>query len=234
MSNYADTGGDSLSARRERSSQIPADACFACAYGLWVQVDSFVEAAYFRRTEVEDELWVGTTKVLLTGNYDLETVSAEDFSPDKLVNVQRVCCLPKQGDQFAACLSLLGSHFRAEIGFAWPEEFLVAGIIDQGSFDSLVAEIKQELEENERQARLLTDAPILAAARDLGLPPQPTGRSSTGWYMSCPGRNHVLLLDAESNTFTCPRCKRKGGIEELKAFVQERKSRWAGTTADEG
>ncbi|MCX8033418.1 MAG: hypothetical protein N3B14_08560 [Thermoleophilia bacterium] len=233
MSYCDDNGGDSSSAKHGGDSQIPADACFACAYGLWVQVDSFVEAAYFRRTEVEDELWVGTTEVLLVCDYDLETLCADDFAPAKLVNVKHVCSSPRQGDQSTACLRLLGSHLRAQVGFAWPECFLVAGIVDRPSFENLVAQIKQEIDETEHQARLLGDAPILAAAQDLGCSPQPTGRSSTGWYMSCPGRNHVVFLDAKSNTFTCPWCKRKGGVEELKAFVQERRSRWAKTTPDE-
>ena len=45
--------------KAEKTASLPEDARFACAYELNLVVDQFDEAAFLRRTETTDELWIG-------------------------------------------------------------------------------------------------------------------------------------------------------------------------------
>jgi hypothetical protein len=88
--------------------------------------------------------------------------------------------------------------------------------------DSLVGRIKNEYQENRQKARE-RETEIIKVARELGLSPYSTGTGPDYWQASCPRRNHRLYINAAENSFGCGWCKRKGAVEELRAFVKERR-----------
>jgi hypothetical protein len=64
---------------------------------------------------------------------------------------------------------------------------------------------------------------ILAAARAVGLRPEPVGTGVGNWVAGCPGRSHTLMLRPRSEQFGCGYCKVKGGPELLAEFVARRR-----------
>jgi hypothetical protein len=202
----------------EENASLPNDAHFACSYELNLVVEQFVETAFFRRTETTDELWVGAGGIA-DGN-----ASAKGPEGLTLSHIGRVFASPTKGEKVAACLKLMELFFRARRGFEWPDRFLAPGIIGKFAFDSLIGRIENESKENRRKAQS-AETQIVTVARGLGLSPQPTGDSPSHWSARCPETNHVLFIDAAENSFGCGWCRRKGGLEELRAFVEERKHR---------
>ena len=92
----------------------------------------------------------------------------------------------------------------------------------------MVRKIEKELDENKQKARE-AETEIIKVARELGLSPEPTGEGPSYWFARCPGKihgktgNHVFFINAATNSFGCGWCHRKGGVEELRAFVMEGK-----------
>ena len=207
--------------KAEKTEHFPDDARFACAYEIHPVVEYFAVATFLRRTETIDELWIGAT-------VNDRTFSAEDFKRVGLWGIGRVFAITRNGDELTACLKLIELLFRARHGFEWPEAFLVTGIVDESSFTSMVRKIEKELDENKQKARE-TETAIIEVARNLGLSPKPTGEGPSHWFARCPGKihgktgNHVLFINAAEDSFGCGWCRRKGGVEELRAFVRERK-----------
>jgi len=206
-----------------KETRLPGDARLACGYELYLVVDWFDEAAFFRRTEKTDELWIGS------GDSSPErSVAADgkafagDFEAEKLSNMGCVYAVRRKGDERTACLRLLERLFRARVGFAWPDRFAAPGIVDRSGFENLVGRIEEELKANREKSRSRKTG-IIMVARKLGLLPQPTGTDPGFWQTRCPGTGHPLYINAAVNEFGCGWCRRKGGIKELRAFVNERK-----------
>jgi hypothetical protein len=209
----------------DKATSLPDDARFACAYQLYVVVESFDETAYFRRTKTTDELWIGTGEYSPTRDGVTDgTTSPQYFERAKLTHIGCVFAVPRKGEELFACLNLLELLFRARYGFYSPDGFVASGIVDKSAFDSLVGRIEHELKENRQEARE-GETEIIKVARELGLSPQPTGHGSSHWAARCPEMNHQLFIDAAENSFGCGYCKRKGTVEELRAFVKERTER---------
>jgi len=181
------------------TERLPTDASLICSYDSDFGLDSHEVAAYFRRTTNRDELWLkGSSK---TG-----------------------CAYtsPSQDTAHSASLRLLGRLYRAIVGFEWPAEFISPGLINKPSFTKLVRQIERELDDN-RQKALKNRTEIILVAKELGLSPRPTGKSRDLWASNCPGTSHFLYLSSTGNSFGCGWCKRKGGPEDLRVFVDERK-----------
>jgi len=206
-----------------KDTRLPGDARLACAYELYLVVDWFDEAAFFRRTEKADELWIGSGDSSPERSDDAdETACAGDFEAEKLSDIGCVYTVRRKGDERVACVRLLERLFRARVGFAWPDRFVAPGIVDRSGFENLVGRIEKELNVNREKARS-RETGIVRAARELGLFPQPTGTGPGLWQVRCPGTGHPLYINAAVNEFGCGWCRRKGGIKELRAFVNERK-----------
>jgi TPR repeat protein len=203
--------------KAEKTEHIPDDARFAGAYEIFMPVDWFAVATFLRRTETTDELWVGDT-------VSDRAFSAEDLKRAELWGIGRLFAIKRKGDELTACLKLIELLLRAGCGL-FPDAFLVAGIVKESSFTSIVRKIEKERDENKQRAQEGTE--IIKVARKLGLSPKPRGPDHYYWLARCPGKNgktgnHSLLICAAKNSFDCGHCKRKGGVEELRAFVTER------------
>ena len=100
------------------------------------------------------------------------------------------------------------------------------GLVHAEEWGAQVEEFAQEIAANHRAAREAiagTPSPIIDTARELGLGPVPHGSSATDWQAGCPGTNHPLYISTISNEWGCGWCRRKGGGDELRAFVRERR-----------
>ena len=185
------------------SVALPQGANFVCSYYVDVVVDRFKETTYFRRTSIRDELWI-------------ESGEAEDY-------FRSGCAVsaPSKGGIRPACLELLKILFRARVGFEWPSNFIFGGIVKEREFTRLLRGIENDLAKNSEKARQ-RETEIIKLARELKLYPEPTGTGPDYWHAKCPGGNHPVYINAADNQFGCGWCKRKGGPEELRAFVTER------------
>lgn len=205
----------------EDGATLPDEVRFACSYELFVAFEWFDEAAFFRRTETTDELWTGSGGCSVNRTSRQGTAYAEPSARATLSDIGCVYAVPRRDQESISCLSLLDRLFRARVGFYWPERLIVAGIIEKSAFDGLVGRLTDEVDDNAREAGA-RETEIVRAARELGLSPRPSGTGPDHWYANCPGKNHPLYITAAVNSFGCGWCRRKGGVEELRAFVEER------------
>lgn len=211
-----------------QTERLPNDVVFACAYDLDLGVDVFQAALFFRRANQHDELWTGE----LT-SFSTEDIAGVHNTPkvevhDGVIGLGCVQRAPSKGEKLAACLSLLERYLWGCVGFAWPTGFLVGGLIREDQFKEVVECVEKKRQENKKRARQ-SETEIISVARELTLHPKPLGIGPDAWLANCPGKNHRLLITAAPNSFGCPWCKRKGGPEELRAFVKERREQGRGT-----
>ena len=192
--------GKGISAKAPPADQLQ----LACFYEANIGIGEFDEAVYLHRSATHDELWTR--------------------DPD----VQKEPCLsvraPRGGTAAAAALRLFRHLVRSRAGFAWPARWGQGGLIDQATFrqtvDGVEAGLKRNTDEAERR-----ESSIVRTARRLKLSPEPSGTSPTAWRATCPGTNHTLMIGTESKSFGCGYCRRKGGPEELEAFVADRRAK---------
>lgn len=63
------------------------------------------------------------------------------------------------------------------------------------------------------------DNPLIQYCESKGLQPEPEGLPNN-WQANCPsGGQHHIMISTASNQWGCGYCKKKGGLEELKEFV---------------
>jgi len=211
--------------KSDNTKSLPGDALFVCAYDLNIGMEIIEEAAFFRRTETTDELWIVDGFILSTIKRILKgTASLEDLGTADIMGMGCALAVPKGTEQLSSCLDLLDHLFRARVGFDWPQGFLAAGIINKSAFNGLVKQIENELKTNAAKTKE-TETEIIKVARELGLYPRPTGKGPNSWQASCPETNHPLYINSAENAFGCGWCGRKGSVQELRAFVEERKKR---------
>jgi hypothetical protein len=231
MNDHTHAFADPWLKKAEEGARLPDDARFACAYELFVSFEHFDEAAFFRRTETTDEPWTGAGAYPPARAGTDQAGSAEDFERANLSHIGCVYAAARKGEESTSCLSLLDRLFRARVGFYWPAGFLAAGVVDEPAFTSLVGQIRHEFDDNSQMARE-AETEIIKVAVERGLSPKPTGEGPNSWYAACPGGNHVLFISAATNSFGCGWCKRKGAIEELRAFGEEHKDGRTSREAD--
>jgi hypothetical protein len=217
--------GDPFFKQSKGSRKLPKNLRFVCAFELDIGIDRIDQAAFLRKTAERDELWITEADGLLMLADITDEYVAREYD-GRIVDYGSGCVFAASpiDDELSASLNLLDHLFRAWVGFYWPTKLLAAGIVKEADFNKLVAQIDGELKDNEEKARH-NETEIIRVARELGLNPQPTGTRPTYWQASCPHTNHPLYIDSAKNSFGCGWCRRKGGAEELRAFVKERRDR---------
>ena len=117
---------------------------------------------------------------------------------------------------------------RTLVRARWP--FEVAGPLEkdgsitrpvwQRELDALDAEHDASARDAE-QAQEKAPSPLIACAKSLRLNPRPSGEAPHQWTARCPRGNHPIFISTRSETFGCPWCRRKGGVDVLTAFAAE-------------
>lgn len=203
---------------------IPWKAMFVCAHELQIRFGEVEEALYYHDGKHREELWSMETGAplnhhLLKRAHNLYRAQAiEGSTPRRLVWREKKCRAA------VGCLDLLRQLVVARVGHLWPLGFLAGGSIKEPEYLELVEAIRAGIDENRVLAREQASW-IIHAARDLRLNPEPEGTAPHRWWANCPGTGHRLMISSGSDSFGCGFCGRKGGVEELKAFVMERRSK---------
>ena len=67
--------------------------------------------------------------------------------------------------------------------------------------------------------------PLISYMIQQKLNPKPTGFNENSWIAKCPsGGNHFLQVVTNTEKWGCGYCKRKGGLQELKNWIIEKKN----------
>ncbi len=202
----------------DQYKMIPEDAVFACAYFVFMNPIEFVEAAYFRRTAEQDELWVASWNYEFDGGLPDYSIREQFDSFGCLVTT------PRHGNEASACRILLTHLFRSRVGFSGPWHFEQSGFVSKAHYQGIKDSLEHELAQYAQAARA-NRSEIVHAAEELGLYPEPTGKGPYSWRANCPGTSHPIWIDTEKNIFGCPWCRKKGDSDELRAFVKERRAK---------
>ena len=138
--------------------------------------------------------------------------------------------MPRSGTFDESLIELLGGFFSTPAGAPGDIDHLIAtGYINKAHFRTLLERVKcyREKERLEREAfskqAYENETEIIHVARELGLNPEPAGIGPIQWYANCPGTGHTLMITTSNDDFGCGYCRVKGGIDELRAFVAERR-----------
>ena len=201
MSANQDIYFDPFLKKNEGDTAVPSDAQFLCGFVLGLSIDNVPESAYVRHTETHCELWIES-----------------EYCRGVAVAV------PKTSSVTPSPSVLMDLHFRSIIGYAWPESFEKAGLMTEAEYTAIINTIKAE-REAAREAAQKTRTEIIDLAEELGLHPRPTGGGENQWAANCPGTNHHLFIVSSTSSFGCGYCCRKGGPDELRTFVEDRRKR---------
>ncbi|MGJ8762053.1 MAG: hypothetical protein ACSHXA_16030 [Polaribacter sp.] len=97
-------------------------------------------------------------------------------------------------------------------------------IFTQLEFDKIISDIKTPKTIEKAKATQKT-TPLITFLEQQQLHPKPTGFNENSWTVNCPSEgNHFIQVVTINDQWGCGYCKRKGGVEELKKWLQEIKS----------
>jgi hypothetical protein len=98
-----------------------------------------------------------------------------------------------------------------------------AGLLSKGHIWAIISSVCLEMDETKNENEFWREATIVTKAAHLGLALQASHFSRETWIACCPGANHTLELQPKRNLFYCGYCRVGGGIDELYAFVAQRR-----------
>jgi hypothetical protein len=194
-------------------------------YGVFVQFEEFPEALFIRQESAG--LWqLWTISTLPDSDMDelLRRHTARDPSWRKLASSFGLV-LAGTGVSSAseAAHTLVKKLLWARLGYCWPEGPFQGGLLASEQLWAIVSDFQRDVASGHANAMAAENrrpTPIVVAARELGLSPQPAGHDPMAWTATCPtGRNHRLMISAEANEFGCGYCRVKGGPDGLRRFV---------------
>ncbi len=180
------------------------------------------EAAFLCTVEVPGDLVMDKDEVTLhlhrADGSDTLWITSSCGGPDA------VGSLPTEGSLGSAGLRLVEAAMHSAWHFGTPQDAFTPGLLTKDQILGAWSRVQAEDERLREEAIALTgDRPIVALARELRLAPEPSGTGPASWYANCPGGHHHIYIQAESGEFGCGYCKRKGGVEELRAFAATRR-----------
>jgi len=185
------------------SKPIPKTAEYIGLAEMDCHADTYEARLYFRRARKKDELWA---------------------TPD-LGGTGCVASCLKHGKPLEGALRVLAIHLASMGGFTFARSITEAGTRLAGHGDAMRKALSDALHTNRNSVKDDGAEPeIVAAARKLGLHPEPTGNGPSQWQAQCPGRGHQLDIGAKSESFGCGYCGVNGGVEKLKSLVEGRQA----------
>jgi hypothetical protein len=181
---------------------MSADALRLCSGAVVTEFDGWPEplALYLQRIDGADVLWQ----------------QLRDGHPKPRG------AIPSAGDLATGAAALVAAAMRADVVWPFCSGSFRPGLLTEAQFRAAWQAKLDEKAMLEALAAADCNYPILIAARELGLYPQPSGNGPHSWLARCPGTNHMIMVQAKNGEFGCGWCKKRGGVAELRAFVAER------------
>ena len=110
----------------------------------------------------------------------------------------------------------------------WPY-FIKSELITEDEFNEARNQGLEIIKENKNKAKEKgKDHPVIRYCLEKKLQPEPEDHSPDSWKANCPsGRQHHIMISISSpssHNWGCGYCKKKGGLEELKQWVETKKS----------
>jgi len=115
--------------------------------------------------------------------------------------------------------------FRGKLhGNPWFEK---SEMITESEFNEIKKLGSERMTERKNKVKEIgQNNPLIIYCREQKLYPEPEGDSPHGWKANCPsGRQHHIMISTsspEDHSWGCGYCKKKGGIEELKQWVENK------------
>ncbi len=203
--------------RPENRVSVPDDADLACLQEINLgAVDVIPEALFFRRHGGRDELWSAGLPHDAPGQ-SREAQLATAYRQGRVVWSE------SQGTPAESAEVLFRALTAARHGHVWPDGHGEGPLITMAAHQRIVGELEAEIDRNTREAEAQAEAAIIVLARQLGLRPEPAGKSPSAWYADCPGKSHRLMVSSSANEFGCGYCRVKGGNADLETLARQRK-----------
>ena len=210
----------------QSSAALPKDALALCAYELLAMgIMDLDQIAYIRQTDGGDELWMVTEETLYENPNRAsanEIAKLETLLLNQSRLGMRVLTMTHTDSIFRASMFLLSEYFDAVCGFYSPVKILAEGLLLKSDYEAIIQRQNETIRRNQEEASK-RKTKIIEVATELGLHPQPPLLNREIWSAQCPGSSHQLYINVRKNEFGCGYCGRKGGPEDLKAFVASRR-----------
>lgn len=103
--------------------------------------------------------------------------------------------------------------------------FLESNIISEIDFNLIRKRGSERMAERKNKIKEIDqNHPLIIYCTEQKLYPEPEGHSSHSWKANCPsGRQHHIMISTsspENHSWGCGYCKKKGGLEELKNWIE--------------
>ena len=185
-----------------RNCHVPANAIHIFSTDEFCEIEYFEKSFYFYNTSEYIEFW--------TDNYYQRGIIAR--------------LDPPKNDLKDFVKNFLLEYFVATRHFFSPGDITEAGYLKKGEVREIIKKFKERTK-RKKLSDLKDPNGILKIAENLGLYPRHDGGETANCIANCPGTHHFLMISPSSGEWGCGWCKRKGGPDDLKRFVKERKER---------
>ena len=123
---------------------------------------------------------------------------------------------------------LTGIFSYSDSCYGWPY-FIKSELITEDEFNEARNQGLEIIKENKNKAKEKgKDHPVIRYCFEKKLHPESEDHSPDSWKANCPsGRQHHIMISTSSpsnHNWGCGYCKKKGGLEELKQWVETKKS----------
>jgi hypothetical protein len=110
--------------------------------------------------------------------------------------------------------------------YGWPY-FIKSELITEDDFNQIRNQGLENIKSNKNKIRKIgQDHPLILYCAEKNLYPEPIDHSPHSWQANCPsGRQHHIMISTSSpanHAWGCGYCKKKGGLEELKEWVEKK------------
>jgi len=200
-----------------KNTRIPVSAELVCVHQLVVQALLDVnEYLYLHQTGIKNELWCISEAEPLSNTIINENTLRDEHTAVLLLSE------PYSPDKTECSLRMLYELLRARIGFVYPRDLILPGLVSKEDYRQLVKNIKYEIDRS-REPTAQFKSLIISEATKLDLHPEPPLLNNMMWTANCPGTNHKLYINAQKNEFACGYCRVKGNHEKLIELEKSRR-----------
>jgi len=124
----------------------------------------------------------------------------------------------REGDLRNAARQLLERVCLVSAAFVGFGNLVQPGLVDEAGWRSILAKIDNETAAVDRA----DPHGLIHLADELSLMPKPVPGHAPFFQANCPRGHHWIYINADTGSWGCGYCRRKGGAKELRSFVARR------------